>query len=164
MDQICNDCGAKHWKAELPSDCTLNNIYWMSCCKAGQVKIDLLKEPSAYLKDLFDDNSTRGQNFKKNIRRYNAAFDFTSLKCDTPHINESNMPFQIHGQMYHMQGPLSTDDPSKAKYGQLYIYDPDFATSVRSSNNNKLGDQKLDDTIISNLSSMLHESNRFVML
>jgi hypothetical protein len=114
--KICNDCGAKHWKAELPSDCTLNNIYWTSCCKAGQVKIDILKEPSAYLKDLFDDNSTRGQNFKKNIRRYNAAFAFTSLKCDTPHINESNMPFQIHGQMYHMQGPLSTDDPSKAKY------------------------------------------------
>jgi hypothetical protein len=60
------------------------------------------------------------------------------------------MPFQIHGQMYHLQGPLSENDPSKAKYAQLHIYDPDLAASVRSLNNNKLDDEKLDNTIISN--------------
>jgi hypothetical protein len=37
MDQICDGCGAKHWKAELPSDSTSSNIYWNSCCKAGVV-------------------------------------------------------------------------------------------------------------------------------
>jgi hypothetical protein len=47
MDQICDGCGAKHWKAELPSDSISSNIYWNSCCKAGEVKVDLLKEPPA---------------------------------------------------------------------------------------------------------------------
>jgi hypothetical protein len=51
------------------------------------------------------------------------------------------------------------------KYAQLYIYNPEFAASVRSSNNSKVDDKKkLDDTIISNSSSMLYESNLFVML
>jgi hypothetical protein len=49
MDQMCNDYGEKHWKAKLPFDCTSNNIYWMSCCKTGQVKVDLLKETSTLL-------------------------------------------------------------------------------------------------------------------
>jgi hypothetical protein len=48
---------------------------------------------------------------------------------------------------------------------QLYIYSPEFAASVRRSNNSKVDDKKkLGDTIICNLSSMLHESNPFVML
>jgi hypothetical protein len=59
------------------------------------------------LKDLFDDNSTRGQDFKENVRRYNAAFAFTSLKCDTPHQNESN-------RMYHIQGSFSANEPPKS--------------------------------------------------
>jgi hypothetical protein len=102
------------------------------------------------------DTALAANTSKKNIRRYNAAFAFTSLTCDTPYLNEGNMPFQIHGQMYHTQGSLPVNDPSKAKYAQLYIYDPDFAASVRSSNNSRLDDrEKLDDTVISNLSSML---------
>jgi hypothetical protein len=67
--------------------------------------------------------------------------------------------------MYHTQGSLSANKPSKSKYAQLYIYDPEFVASVRSSNNSKVDDKKkLDDTIISNLSSILHGSNHFVML
>jgi hypothetical protein len=65
MDQICDGYGAKHWNAELPSDSTSSNIYWNSCCKADEVKVDLLKRPPAYLKDLFDDNSSRGRDLKK---------------------------------------------------------------------------------------------------
>jgi hypothetical protein len=93
------------------------------------------------LKDLFDDNSTRGQHVKKKIRRYNAAFAFTSLTCDTPYLNEGNMPFQIHGQMYHTQGPLSANEPSKSKYTQFY--DTEFAGSVRCSNNSKVDDKMM---------------------
>jgi hypothetical protein len=51
---------------------------------------------------------------KKTIRRYNAAFAFTSLTCDTPNLDEGNTPFQIHGQMYRTQGPSSTNEPSKS--------------------------------------------------
>jgi hypothetical protein len=48
MGQICNHCDAKHWKAELPA----NNKFWMSCCKAGTVKMDLLKTGINELHDI----------------------------------------------------------------------------------------------------------------
>jgi hypothetical protein len=154
IDQVCKDCGAKHWKAELPANCTINNQFWMSCCKAGAVKIDLLKEPPPYLKDLYDDITVRGRNFKAEIRKYNSAFAFTSLKCEINNAHISNMPFQIHGQMYHLQGPLTAENTSLAKYAQLYIFDPEYAATIRSNNN-----VELDEGIIKDLSLVLHEHN-----
>lgn len=160
MDQICNDCNAKHWKAELPMACTSNNKYWVSCCKSGAVKVELLKDPPTCLKDLYDDNGPRGKKFKQNIRRYNSVFAFTSVGCATPNRQDPNMPFQIQGKMHHTQGPLTTRDPSKSQYAQLYIYDPESAANIRISNN----DNELDTSIVTELSFMLHSINPFVKL
>ncbi|CEP10123.1 hypothetical protein, partial, partial [Parasitella parasitica] len=159
MDQICNDCGAKHWKGELPAQCTSNNKFWMSCCKAGAVKVDFLTDPPAFIKDLYDDVGSRGQTFKNNLRRYNAAFAFTSLGCQIRDRNVSNMPFQIQGQMYHSQGPLLAGHNTQPKYVQLYILDPQYAASVRSLNNNEL-----DREIIEGLTTVLNECNPHVSL
>ena len=52
MDKVCADCGAKHWEAELPSQCTSRNKFWMSCCKAGAVKLETLQSPPDSLKTL----------------------------------------------------------------------------------------------------------------
>ena len=160
MDQICAECNAKHWIGELPGECTANNRYWMKCCLAGRVKVDLLREPPAFLKDLFDDLSSRGRHFRDNIRRYNSAFAFASLKCDVIDGNVGNMPFKIHGQMYHQQGPLTTDDGTAPRYAQLYIYDPQYAASMRHLNTN----EQLDRGIIDNISVILHEVNPLVRL
>ncbi|SAM01867.1 hypothetical protein [Absidia glauca] len=163
MDQICTDCGAKHWKAELPAQlpaqCNPANMFWMSCCKAGAVKVDDLQEPPEFLKVLLEANDTKGCHFTANIRRYNAVFAFTSIKCQVGHDNTNFMPFQIHGEMYHLQGPLLTENDNTAKYASLYIYDPQYASSIRASNNNDL-----DQDIINGLSYMLHEKNPHVQL
>jgi hypothetical protein len=42
------------------------------------------------------------------------------------------MPFQIHSQMYHTQGLLLAHQLSKAKYAQLYAYNLELGTSIRS--------------------------------
>lgn len=159
MDKVCHDCGAKHWKSELPANATANKTFWMSCCKAGAAKVDLLKEPPQYLKDLYESTDARGQTFKNNLRRYNAAFAFTSLRCEVSSKNISNMPFQIHGQMYHTQGPLSVEDSNQAKYAQLYIFDSEYAASIRSLNNSEL-----DNELIRELSSVIHRCNPYVHL
>jgi hypothetical protein len=40
--------------------------------------------------------------------------------------------FQIHDELYHLQGPLlPTDDDSSPSYAQLYIYDPLYAAERR---------------------------------
>ena len=84
----------------------------MSFCKAGAVKTDLLKDPPSFMKGLYEDVTSRGQHFKNNLRRFNAAFAFTSLRCEVNNSNLTNMPFQIHGQMYHTQGPISAETHS----------------------------------------------------
>ena len=128
MDKVCTDCGAKHWEAELPSQCTSQNKFWMSCCKAGAVKLEPLQSPPTFLRILFEEMSTRGRHFRDNIRRYNAAFGFTSLRCEISNSNLGNIPFQIHDQMYLMQGSLLSEEDANARYAQLYIFDPQYAS------------------------------------
>jgi hypothetical protein len=61
---------------------------------------------------------------------------------------------------------LIAHQSSEVKFAQLCIYHPEFTANVRSSNNTEKDDDKdkLDDTIILNLSSMVHESNPFIIL
>ena len=139
MTEICQYCNAKHWIGELPSECTLTNRYWSSCCKAGKVKIDLLSKPPAYIKDLYNDLlSAQAKEFRDNIRQYNSMFAFTSLRCEIHTNDMNNMPFMIHGQMHHVQGPLSSEPGRDAAFAQLYIYDPRDAINMRHSRNDNL--------------------------
>ncbi|KAI8335682.1 hypothetical protein BD560DRAFT_440478 [Blakeslea trispora] len=97
MEKVCTDCGAKHWEAELPAQCTSQNRFWMSCCKAGAVKLETLQSPPDFFRTFFEEMSARCLHFKDNIRRYDAAFAFTSLGCEVSLHNLGNIPFQIHG-------------------------------------------------------------------
>jgi hypothetical protein len=51
------------------------------------------------------------------------------------------MPFQIHGEIYHMQEPLLAENDNAAKYAELYRYEPQYASSIRASNNNDLDEE-----------------------
>jgi len=159
MNEICQHCNALHWK-ELLSAASEKNKYWNSCCIAGKVRLDNLKTPPPFLKDLYDDLSEYSKQFKENIRRYNAAFAFTSVKCTAFNQGVSNMPVQIQGQLYHLQGPLCADDELSSVYAQLYILDPQYAASVRFAYNNK----KLDKDLIEIISLLIHDINPYVNL
>ena len=152
MDDICCKCDAKHWIGERPATYTANNRHWTTCCNKGNVAVDLLREPPPYLKDLYDNAERSGRHFRDHIRRYNAAFAFSSIRCEPVNPGMPNMPFQIHGQMYHIQGPLTNDTPENSRFAQLYIYDTQFATSVRASRH-----VELNRNIISNITIILHE-------
>lgn len=39
--------------------------------------------------------------------------------------------FEVHGEVYHMQGPLDTDATKDAVYAQLFFYDPAYAANLR---------------------------------
>ncbi|CEP12793.1 hypothetical protein, partial, partial [Parasitella parasitica] len=72
-------------------------------------------------------------------------------------ITSSNgfMPLQVHGELYHLQGPMTpaASGNSQPSYNQLYIYDPDFAANIRASHDRN---NELDNELISELSEMLH--------
>jgi len=65
--------------------------------------------------------------------------------------------FQIHGALYHRQGPLVPGDGRDALYLQIYLYDPEFAAQARSRHA-----QELDADIISSLTLMLQETNPLI--
>lgn len=133
----------------------------MSCCRAGAVKLDLLQEPPAYLQNLFLGAGAEERAFRNALRRYNSAFAFTSVGYDQPgnSTNRNFMPFQAHGEMYHLQGPLASGPHNDARYSQLYIYDPEYAANLRCTTNSDL-----NRDIIENLTREINECNPHVAL
>ena len=114
------------------------------------------------LLQLLVDDNVRSCVFRKNLREYNSVLTFTSVNY-TP---ESRLPrngcgpicFQIHGELYHLQGPLDPDDDFP-RFTQLFFYDPDDATSIRTRQYTKL-----DPDIVRRLTEMLHNMNPFIRL
>ena len=60
--------------------------------------------------------------------------------------------FQIHGELYHLQGPLDTAAGQAPRYAQLYFYDPAYATDARLRANTEL-----DGAVLRGLLDMLHD-------
>lgn len=48
--------------------------------------------------------------------------------------NAQFVPYMIHGQLYHWQGPIVLDDNNRALYIQLYIIAPQRALEIRQGN------------------------------
>ena len=168
MDVQCIECGAWHWSVERVNRlqaATKSNDWdhvFESCCKKGSVKLDAFQPPPAVLRNLLLNDSPRGVAFRQNIRQYNSALTFTSLgykKDDCSQNQDGHGPWQCHGELYHMQGPLVADTPESAQYAQLFFYDPAYAGTLRHQRN-----QNLNLGILRELTNMLHDVNPFISI
>ena len=66
--------------------------------------------------------------------------------------------FQIHGALYHRQGPLVlAGGLGDARFSQIYLYDPADAARARSARA-----PELDANLIHSLTMMLHQSNPLI--
>ena len=65
--------------------------------------------------------------------------------------------FQIHGEVYHIQGPLVPSSTQEAQYPQLFFYDPAYAADLRHQRN-----PRLNQTVIGDLTQMLEDINPFI--
>jgi len=117
-----------------------------------------LPEP---LHSLMTATDTRSKSFRRVLRRWNEQFAFTSIKFNMDRrmseMGTTFQMFQIHGALYHRQGPLVPGDGRDALYSQIYLYDPEFAAQARSRHA-----QELDADIISSLTLMLQETNPLI--
>ena len=94
------------------------------------------------------------------------AFAFTSVGCNivsaTGRSGSGPSSFMIHGELYHLQGPINHIGNSEVSenrnavpsYAQLYIYDPAFGVNNRVANN-----PDLNVNLIEQLTNMLHTDN-----
>ena len=118
--------------------------------------------PPPFLKALLEGDDPPARGFRKNIWAYNSALAFTSIsynKDARTDLSRSLHCFQIHGELFHHQGPLDPSSQEPPVFAQLFFYDPDYATDVRAQQH-----PHLDLVILRGLHEMLTEHNPFIRL
>jgi hypothetical protein len=139
-DIVCPECGALHWKGEMLKSSTLRSPRFGMCCSEGDKILSRIMDPSEPLCRPLTYAEPDAIQFRKNIRRYNAAFAFTSLgmKLDDRLKGDGLRPFQIHGEIHHQFGTLEPEPGQSPVYAQHYLYDGDEATAHRFERNPNL--------------------------
>ena len=135
MNVLCPSCEAKHWINERSPPSSKTAPRFESCCKKGDVALSKLSTPPDVLRALVSEDTVEGKHFRKNIRKFNSALSFTSLKYTpdtrTALLGPGIQCFQIHGELYHIQGPIEPRDGSQPQFAQLFLYDPQYAAGIR---------------------------------
>ena len=102
-------------------------------------------------------------NFRSKIREYNSALVFTSVKYKPDNRPEGQGSgircFQIHGELYHLQGPLQPPHDGISAFAQLYFYDPAYAAQASYTSH-----PRLDHNFLQNLTIMLHEVYPYIAI
>ena len=161
MDILCGFCGAHHGLAEhVLSSSNLRPIF-ESSCKKGDVTLPRLQQCLQPLQSLFVGDTAGSRLFRTKICEYNAALSFTSIKYtrDQRTVNWGNgvQCFQIHGELYHLQGPLEPAEDQHPQFAQLFLFDLAFAADSRS-----IQHPTLDPVILQQLTDMLHQCNPYI--
>ena len=124
MTVPCPHCGSLSFYKEC-----------FNCCHNGKVNLGIYPFPSQ-LETLFTQDTGGGKNFRKNIRRYNTAFSFSSfsanlqsLPCRGPRV------FRMCGQIYHNYATLyPANNALPPCFNQCYIYQQSEANEFRFLN------------------------------
>lgn len=163
MDIVCPLCGAFHWLKEKTAGRIPADYKFESCCKNGDVRLDPLKDFPPYLQELLTSQESKANSFGQNIRQYNSALTFTSENYTPdrrPQIQHEITCFQIHGELYHLQGPLDMRNQEQApQNAQLFFYDSIYATNTRMTRNSNL-----DGQVMHELTLMLQDNNPFLSI
>ncbi|KAG0610723.1 hypothetical protein M758_7G086700 [Ceratodon purpureus] len=138
MDRVCTYCRGLHWSDERLTTSSNLNPQFGSCCLKGKVSLPLLRDPPQRLCQLFEGDNEQAKEFCTNIRRYNAAFAFTSVGTSSSNTYVAgNGPyvFKFQGELRHLSGSLLPTVGETPKYAQLYFIDTTEATNIRMERN-----------------------------
>ena len=78
------------------------------CCSNGKVNPELFPPLPQQLAVLFEGTTDESVRFLQDIRKYNSAFQLTSLGCKEVRMSGWNPQFRIQGQVCHLIGPLES--------------------------------------------------------
>ncbi|XP_052107741.1 uncharacterized protein LOC127740617 isoform X1 [Arachis duranensis] len=160
----CLHCNACMWGRERLCKSKRSEIPKFGlCCMNGKVVLPLLKRVPQVLEDLHCGDHDQGRHFRKNIRKYNSMFAFTSMAGKVNRsINNGIAPpnFSISGQNYHSIGSLIPTKNDRPRFAQLYIYDTENEiqsriSAVRSTESTSI----LESQIVNRLKDMLDTCN-----
>ncbi|RYQ79319.1 hypothetical protein Ahy_Scaffold6g108046 [Arachis hypogaea] len=107
-DLECSSCKARMWSDEqLAKTNKYRQPKFVLCCMEKKVELPQLRHPPPELAQLHSGKDIISQHFLKNIRSFNAMFNFTSMARKVDHqINRgTTLPvFKLGGENYHLIG------------------------------------------------------------
>ena len=109
----CQHCQAMKFRDE--SKCM--------CCSNGKVNPEPFPPLPQQLAVLFEGTTDQSVCFLQDIRKYNSAFQLTSLGCKEVRMIGWNPQFRIQGQVCHLIGPLEPADEMQTRFLQIYFMD-----------------------------------------
>ena len=163
MDLACRACQALHWQAEKLCSYHASAGTFEASCKHGDAMVERMRALPEPLNTLITGQDSQSRVFRQELRYWNFLFAFTSIRYNaddrTGVIGKGFQLFQIHGAVYHHQGPLVPPGGQDALYSQIYLYDPAQAAQARSARA-----PELDMALIVSLTEMLQNVSPFIQL
>lgn len=162
MTRQCEYCHALYWSNKHLQDSAFTSTVFEKYCKKGIVPLSLFQDSSVNLQCLLVGDKQQERKFCRHIQQYNAALAFTSMRyvADTRVTScQSLNAFQVHGKVYHIQGPLEASSLESTRYAQLFFYNLDYATNLYHQRNSEL-----DKKIMGNLTQMLEYYNPYILV
>ncbi|KAL4380903.1 hypothetical protein AHAS_Ahas04G0080000 [Arachis hypogaea] len=121
-DLECSSCKARMWSDEqLAKTNKYRQPKFVLCCMEKKVELPQLRHPPPELAQLHSGKDIISQHFLKNIRSFNAMFNFTSMARKVDHqINRgTTLPvFKLGGENYHLIGSLLPPKNSEISYSK----------------------------------------------
>ncbi|GJV15685.1 DNA helicase [Tanacetum coccineum] len=121
-DRRCRYCGASFWYVERLKRHLHNQTHeYHLCCGGGRIQMQPPREPTEYIKILF-----QNKHFMENIRAYNQMFAMTSFGAkidESINAGRGSYVFKVSGQIYYWIGSLCPPEGEVPRFLQLYIYD-----------------------------------------
>ncbi|CDF39624.1 Helicase-like protein [Chondrus crispus] len=160
----CSHCKALHFVQERIVSSSAARPMFSTCCGKGKLSLPLLTDPPALLRSLLIDDTPRARGFRKNIRAYTSALSMASVVAKWvnrgPGTSNFNPTMTMQGEMYHYMGPMMPSEGRAPSFASVYIHDTDYGTQTRT----RLGgaSTRLEDTLLMQLTHMLHECNPYV--
>lgn len=130
------------------------------CCNFGLVEIEnKFDRYPALLHSLLTEDNPSARNFRQNIRQFNSALSMASMgaQFDVPR-GHGPYCFRIHGQVYHLAGPLHPEPGQRPSYGQIYILDTAQAANERLGNP---ANANCDPQVMEELSGLIERNNPY---
>ena len=135
MSALCPGCSAVRWLEERVTKSPASAPRFQNCCAEGAVSLDLPPNPPPFLHKLWTEQDAKSRQFRTYVREYNSALAFTSFNYKKDErVDDGFKPFSVHGEVYHLTGPLGPAGVDKPAFAATYFLDPDYATRLSVGN------------------------------
>jgi hypothetical protein len=160
----CIYCKAKMWFEERLANGGIRVPKFGQCCLSGTVSIKDFNAYPAHLLNLIKSNNNDSRDFLQSIRLYNSILSFTSVSANLDERLLSRdrgvYTYRINGSIHHHISSFESENQKKAKFSQIYIYDPEMQSSIRTG----MFPKAIKASVLNLFQEFLQQNNPYVQI